>query len=66
VIPYVKGISEVSTSLINKSITVGFRWINWVNLRVQKNKTELVHKSNIIYKITCKNCDVPYIGKTKR
>jgi len=69
VIPYVRGISEITASLINKSIfTVGFRILNKMNkyIKVQKDVTDLLQKNNIVYKIGCMNCEATYTGQTKR
>jgi len=35
-------------------------------IRVHKDHTEHTHKSNIVYKIHCNNCDASYVGQTKR
>jgi len=61
--------SEITASLINKSIfTVGFKILNKIEkiVRVQKNQTEYINKSNIVYKIGCKNCKATYTGQTKQ
>jgi len=47
VIPYIRNISEITASLINKSFfTVGFRIINKIDkiVKVQKDQTEYVEK----------------------
>jgi len=67
IIPYIRNISEITTSLINKSIfTVGY--LNKLDriIKVHKDQTEYQHKNNVIYKIYCKNCDASYVGQTKR
>jgi len=69
VIPYIRNISEITASLINKSLfIVGFRVINKIDkiVTVQKNRTEHTQKNNVVYKINCKNCEVTYVGQTKR
>jgi len=69
VIPYVKGISEITSSMFNKSIfTTGYRCINKLDkiIKVQKDPTEHTQKNNIVYKIICNNCEASYVGQTKR
>jgi len=69
VIPYMRNISEITASLINESIfTVGFRILNKIEkiVRVQKDQTDYINKSNVVYKIGCKNCEATYTGQTKR
>ena len=31
-----------------------------------KDKLEHVHNQNVVYRISCENCDVSYVGQTKR
>jgi len=69
VIPYMRSISEIIASLIRKlKFTVGFRILNKIEkiVRIQKDQTEYTKKSNIVYKISCKDCDATYTGQTKR
>jgi len=69
VIPYVKSISEITTSMFDKSlVTTGYRGLNKLDkiIKVQKDPTEHTHKNNIVYKINCNNCDASYVGQTKR
>jgi len=68
-IPYIRNISEITASLINKSnLKIGFRSLNKINnfIRVHKDKTEHTHTKKVVYKIYCKDCDVSYAGQTKR
>jgi len=69
IIPYIRNISEIITSIINKSVcTVGYRGLNRLDriIRVHKDQTEHQHKNNVIYKINCENCNASYVGQTKR
>jgi len=69
IIPYIRNISEITTSLINKSsFTIGYRCINKMDniIKVHKDQTEHNYKSNIVYKINCKDCEASYVGQTKR
>jgi len=69
VIPYIRNISEITTSLINKSVfTVGFRCLKKIVnfVKIHKHKTEQAYKNNVVYKILRQDCDVSYMGQTKR
>jgi len=69
IIPYIRNISEITATLINRSLfTVGYRCLNKMDniIKVHKDHTEHMHKSNIVYKIHCNNCDASYVGQTKR
>jgi len=57
VIPYIRNISEITASLINKSnLKVGFRNLNKISkfIRVHKNQTEHTHIKNVVYKINAR------------
>jgi len=65
----VRGISEITAASINKSIfTAIYRILNKTDkfIKVQKDQTEHTHKNNIVYKISCKNCDATYTRQTKK
>ena len=49
-------------------IRVAFRSPNKLSkyIKVQKDICPHTSKSNVIYKISCKNCDVSYVGQTGR
>jgi len=69
VTPYISNISEITASLIDRSVfTVGYRCLNKLDkiIRVQKDRTEHTQKNNIVYKINCNNCEATYVGQTKR
>jgi len=69
VIPYISNISEITASLVDRSVfTVGFRCLNKLDkiIRVQKDRTEHAQKNNVVYKINCNNCEATYVGQTKR
>jgi len=51
IIPYIRNISEITTSLINKSIfTVGYRGLNKLDriIKVHKDQTKYQHKNSVI------------------
>jgi len=35
-------------------------------IRAQKNIFPLMNNKNVVYKISCKNCDATYVGQRKR
>ncbi|KAG5313537.1 MOS1T transposase, partial [Pseudoatta argentina] len=55
---------------INKSTnTTGYRCLNKFNkfIKVHKDKNQQKKNNNdVIYKLNCNNCDVSYVGQTKR
>jgi len=69
VIPYIKPISDMISSVFYKSDTmVGFRCLNKLNrfIKVQKDQSQPSTRNNVVYKINCKDCDASYVGQTKR
>jgi len=65
IIPYIRNISEITTSLINKLIfTVRYRGLNKLDriIKIHKDQTEHQYKNNVIYKIYCENCNASYVG----
>ena len=69
VIPYIKKVSEVAASVIDKSETIiGYRVINKLNkfVKVHKDVNQLAVNNNVVYKIPCKGCNASYVGQTKR
>ena len=68
-IPYVEGLSEIVASEIKKSnVIVGFRKLKNLNgfIKAQKDRNEHNNNSNVIYKLSCNDCDATYVGQTKR
>ncbi|KYN20105.1 hypothetical protein ALC57_07533 [Trachymyrmex cornetzi] len=69
VFPYIKTITSKVTKVINKSKTIiGYRCINKLDrfINTHKDKNEYRDNNNVIYKINCIDCDVSYVGQTKR
>jgi hypothetical protein len=67
--PYIKGITDSITSLIDKSqFSVGYRCINKLDkiVKAYKDKNQLIANNNVVYNISCKDCDASYVGQTKR
>jgi len=69
VIPYVNPISEMIHANIDKTkAMIGFRCINTLNhfVRVHKDQDHILSKNNVVYKISCNDCNASYVGQTKR
>ena len=68
-IPYIKNVSEIVTSVIDKNtFTIGYRCLNRLNrfVKAQKDKDTTTATNNVVYKIQCNDCDTSYVGQTKR
>ncbi|KYQ59837.1 hypothetical protein ALC60_01222, partial [Trachymyrmex zeteki] len=52
----------------NRFIRLAFTRINKLNsfIKEQKDRLSTMTRSNVVYKINCQNCDVSYVGQTKR
>jgi len=70
VLPYIRNITERAATIIRDTTNfrVGFRCCNKLDtiVKAHKNAIEIMSKTNIVYKIHCKECDVSYVGQTKR
>jgi len=69
VIPYINNISELVASTIDKSRhIVGYRTLNNLGgfVKVHKDKVETYANNNVVYKISCNDCEASYVGQTKR
>jgi len=69
VVPYVNPISEMIHANIDKSkAMIGFRCINKLSrfVKVHKDQDHFLSKNNVIYKISCNDCDASYVRQTKR
>jgi len=69
VLPYIKNISEKINLSIDKSkYLTGYRILNklttFIKRHKDRNKFEL--NNNVVYKISCNNCNASYVGQTKR
>jgi len=69
VFSYIKPITELMTSIINKpNHIIGYRCLNKLNkfVKIHKDKEPRSSNNNVIYKISCKNYDATYVGQTKK
>jgi len=69
VLPYINKISESIADTIDKlQYIMGYRVLNNLGrfIKVHKDTNDLLTNNNVVYKISCKNCNASYIGKTKR
>jgi len=69
VFPYIKNISEMINSAINKKdYMIGYRILNKLTgfIKRHKDKNSLENNSGVVYKIFCNNCNASYVGQTKR
>lgn len=69
VLPYIKNLTtKISSRLNNSDTKLGLRCLNRLNnfIKVWKDKNKKGERNNVIYKINCIDCDVSYVGQTKR
>jgi len=69
VFPYIKPITEIMASTINKSNhIIGYRCLTKLRkfVKTHKDKKPRTSNNNEIHKIACKDCDALYVGQTKR
>ncbi|KYN22608.1 hypothetical protein ALC57_04991, partial [Trachymyrmex cornetzi] len=68
-IPYVKSISESFLPISSMfHCKLAFTIPNTLKglIRKGKDKLELMSNQNVVYKISCENCEASYVGQTKR
>jgi len=69
VFPYIKGISELVSSTIDKTKYItGYQVLNSLEkfIKVHKDTNNLFSNNNVVYKILCKACNASYVDQTKR
>jgi len=68
VLLYVNPLTDIMTSNIDSSKTIIFRCLNKLSqfVKVHKDIDHPLCRNNVIYKISCKNCEATYVGQTKR
>jgi len=68
-IPHFPNISERFKNIIKKhNVKLSFYSLNKLDriIRAQKDRLPDYSKKNVVYKISCYNCDATYVGQTKR
>jgi len=69
VLPYIEGISELISSIIDKTkYSIGYRVLNSLGkfIKVHKDSNNFFSNNNVVYKISCRDCNASYVGQTKR
>jgi len=69
VFPYIKKISEMIATTIDKSKYItGYRILNNLGkyIKVHKDINHTLTNNNVVYKIHCNDCNASYVGQTKR
>ena len=66
--PYIQDITESITKKLDNNYSFGYRCLNKLNkfIKVQEDSIPLFDNSNIVYRLTCNNCDATYVGQSKR
>jgi len=68
-VPYFQNISEkFKNFLVSPDIKLAFYSLNKLDCIIRGHKDPLLNQSkkNVVYKISCKDCDATYVGQTKR
>ncbi|KYN17215.1 hypothetical protein ALC57_10507, partial [Trachymyrmex cornetzi] len=67
-VPYVPVLTKKFKQFDRNDIKVSFFSSNKLNkyIKVQKDRVDSPSKSNVVYKINCKDCDASYVGQTGR
>ncbi|NEV48944.1 hypothetical protein EUZ93_00085 [Wolbachia pipientis] len=67
-VPYVPTVSEKFNRINSGKIRIAYFSITKLRKFIKLHKDPLPHdmKSNILYKICCKECDASYVGQTER
>jgi len=67
---YIHNITERAATIIRDTTNfrIGFRCCNKLDniVKSHKDDTEIMSKTNIVYKIQCNKCDVSYVEQIKR
>jgi hypothetical protein len=69
VMPYIRNITETIASTINKNeFMIGFRCLNKLDrfIKTHKDRNAPNCNNNVIYKVSCNDCNASYVGQTKR
>lgn len=68
VIPYIKGVSEKFNRLKRFGFKLVYSCKNKLNkiIKTGKDKLDPLSHCDVVYKISCNDCDASYVGQTKR
>src|SRR5436190_586078 len=69
ILPYVKNLTDnISRTLNKKGLKVIYKIPKKLNTLIKRGKDVLpiMNKTNVVYKLDCKDCNASYIGQTKR
>jgi len=69
VLPYIKNVSEsIDRSIDRKKYLTGYRILNKNTGFIKRHKdiNNYEDNNNIVYKVSCVNCNASYVGQTKR
>jgi len=70
VLPYLHNIIERAVAIIKETSNylIGFRCCNKLDniIKAHKDAIEIMSNTNVVYKIHCKDCNVFYVGQTKK
>jgi len=68
IVPFVRSCDKMIKTLIRKSdCIVEYRCLNRLSTFIShKDRTDLSDNNDVVYKISCKDCDASYVGQTKR
>jgi len=68
-IPYIKNFSNKMASSFSKyNLKIAYRCNNELDTFIKTNKDPLLYtqKCQVVYKISCNDCNATYVGQTKR
>ena len=69
ILPYVKNLTDnISRTLNKKRLKVIYKIPTKLNTLIKRGKdvVPITNKTNVVYKLDCKDCNASYIGQTKR
>ena len=70
IVPYIQGLSESIKRILHKDLSIKTIFTPTRSLRQilphPKDPIPTSHKSGVVYKIPCKDCDKSYVGQTLR